>query len=65
MQVNQIATAAEEQTATTAEISNNIHQVTEIVQDTARNAQESASAAARLASLTEDLRKLVGEFRLS
>ena len=31
MQINQIATAAEEQTATTTEISNNMQQITEVV----------------------------------
>ncbi|MBT0663477.1 methyl-accepting chemotaxis protein [Geobacter pelophilus] len=64
MQVNQVATAAEEQTATTAEISNNIHQITEVVQGTANGAQESATAASRLAGLANDLQQLVGQFKL-
>jgi methyl-accepting chemotaxis protein len=38
-QVNQIAIAAEEQTATTGEISQNIQQITQVVHDTARGAR--------------------------
>ncbi|MSM40610.1 MAG: HAMP domain-containing protein [Geobacter sp.] len=65
MQVNQVATAAEEQTATTGEISNNIHQITEVVHETAKGAQESASAAGQLASLAEDLQRLVRQFKVN
>ena len=65
MQVNQIATAAEEQTATTGEITGNIQQITEVVQDTSRGAHESATAAGQLAGLAQDLRSLVGQFRLA
>ncbi|MRR34923.1 methyl-accepting chemotaxis protein, partial [bacterium] len=64
-QVGQIATAAEQQTATTAEITNNIQQITEVVQETARSAQESAMAASRLTQLAEELQRMVGRFRLS
>ncbi len=64
MQVNQVATAAEEQTATTSEISNNIHQITEVVQGTAKGAQESASAAGQLAQTAEELQRIVGQFKL-
>ncbi len=63
MQVNQIATAAEEQTATTSEISKNIQQITEVVHDTARGAQESAAAANQLAKLAEDLQDGVEFFK--
>jgi methyl-accepting chemotaxis protein len=65
MQVNQIATAAEAQTATTGEITGNIQQITEVVHDTSRGAHESASAAGQLARLADDLRSLVGQFRLA
>ncbi|TGU72838.1 methyl-accepting chemotaxis protein [Geomonas terrae] len=64
-QVNQIATAAEEQTATTGEITNNILQITEVVQDTSRGAQTCATAASHLAGLSQDLQRLVGQFRLA
>ncbi|BEH10971.1 MULTISPECIES: methyl-accepting chemotaxis protein [Geobacter] len=65
MQVSQIATAAEEQTATTGEINNNIQQITEVVQLTARGAEESAQAAEQLAKLAEELQDLVYKFKLS
>jgi methyl-accepting chemotaxis protein len=64
MQVNQIATAAEEQTATTGEITNNIMQITDVVQETSRGAHVSATAASNLAHLAEDLQGLVRQFRL-
>jgi methyl-accepting chemotaxis protein len=64
MQVNQIATAAEEQTATTAEISSNMLQITEVVQATSQGAQESATAAAQLSGHAEELLRLVRQFKL-
>lgn len=63
-QVNQIATAAEEQTATTSEISSNMMQITDVVQQTARGAHESAAAASQLNSVAEELQRLVKEFKL-
>ncbi|HBA87052.1 MAG TPA: hypothetical protein DCZ75_03425 [Geobacter sp.] len=65
LQVNQIATAAEEQTATTGEISSNIQNINEVVQDTSKNAQESAASALQLSRLAEEQQNLVGQFRLS
>ena len=64
MQVNQIATAAEEQTATTNEITSNIHRITAVVQATSRGAAETASASANLSHESEQLQRLVGQFRL-
>jgi methyl-accepting chemotaxis protein len=64
-QVNQIATAAEEQTATTGEITTNIQQITDVVNETARGAQESAIAANQLTSLAHELKSLVGQFQLA
>ena len=64
-QVNQIAVAAEQQTAITGEISSNIHQITEVVSETARGAQESASAASQLASLAGTMQHLVDQFKLT
>ena len=65
MQVNQIATAAEQQTSTTNEIARNIQQISTVVTDSTRGAQESASAASRLASLADELQKVVGQFKLA
>jgi methyl-accepting chemotaxis protein len=64
MQVNQIATAAEEQTATTAEISHNMIQITEVIHQTARGAEETAAAASQLAGQAQQLQQLVAKFRL-
>ena len=63
-EVNQIAVASEEQTATTNEIANNIQQISEVMQQTARNIQENADAAAQLANLSKDLQKAIGQFRV-
>lgn len=65
MQINQIATAAEQQTATTNEITNNIQQITDVVHETAKGSQESASAANQLSRLSEELNHLVGNFKLA
>lgn len=64
MQVNQIATAAEEQTATISEITGNITQISEVVQRTAQGSQDSSVAAAQLACLSDDLSTLVAQFKL-
>jgi methyl-accepting chemotaxis protein len=64
-QVNQIAVAAEQQTAITGEISSNIHQITEVVAGTARGAQESATAASQLAELAGTMQHLVDQFKLT
>jgi methyl-accepting chemotaxis protein len=64
-QVNQIATAAEEQTATISEITGNINQISDIVQRSAQGSQDSSLAAAQLASLSDDLSTLVTQFKLS
>ncbi|CAH2030979.1 methyl-accepting chemotaxis protein [Trichlorobacter ammonificans] len=64
-QIGQIATAAEEQTATTGEISGNMQKITEVVQDTAGGAQRTAAAAARLSGLAQDLEAIVAQFRLN
>ncbi|QWV93146.1 methyl-accepting chemotaxis protein [Geomonas oryzisoli] len=64
MQVNQVATAAEEQTATTGEISRSMQQITETVRQTASGAHESAVAAHELNGSAEKLQRLVGHFKL-
>jgi methyl-accepting chemotaxis protein len=64
MQVSQIATAAEQQTATTGEVTTNIQQITEVVQQTAKGADETATAAAQLAGQAQELKNLVGRFKL-
>ncbi|GFO58131.1 methyl-accepting chemotaxis protein [Geomonas silvestris] len=63
LQVNQIAVAAEEQTATTLEINKNVQQITEVANLTARSSHEEAAAANQLARLAEDLKGMVQQFR--
>ena len=64
-QVSQIATAAEEQTATTNEVTSNVLQITDVVQTSARGSDETASAAAQLAGQAQELQSLVSSFRLA
>ncbi|MBJ6801325.1 methyl-accepting chemotaxis protein [Geomonas propionica] len=64
MQVNQVATAAEEQTATTGEISGSMQQITLIVQQTASGANESAVAARELYRNAEQLQQMVEHFQV-
>ena len=64
-QVNQIATASEEQTATTGEISQNMQQITQVVHETALGAQESATAASQLTGFSGELQHIVAQFKLA
>lgn len=64
MQVNQIATAAEEQTATSSDISCNMHQITEVVRQASIGAHESATTAALLSGNAEELQRIVRQFKL-
>ena len=64
-QINQIATAAEEQMATTAEITSNIHQMTEVVQMSASCSHDSAEASKNLLKHAGELRRLVKHFNLA
>ncbi|GFO66920.1 methyl-accepting chemotaxis protein [Geomonas limicola] len=63
LQVNQIAVAAEEQTATTLEINKNVQQITDVASQTANASHEEAAAANQLARLAEDLKGMVQQFR--
>ena len=64
-QANQIATAAEQQTATTGEISSNMQDITAIVQRSAAGAAETAGSANRLSHLADDLQRIVGQFKVA
>jgi methyl-accepting chemotaxis protein len=64
-QANQIASAVEEQTATTSEISNNMLRITEIVRNSAEGAQETDHAAGKLTTLAQELQRSVTRFRLA
>ena len=63
-QINQIATAAEEQTATTNEISKSMHDITQVVSSASGSSQETAGAASQLARMAEELKRIVAQFRM-
>ncbi|HEC12709.1 MAG TPA: methyl-accepting chemotaxis protein [Acidiferrobacteraceae bacterium] len=60
----QIASAAEEQSATAEEINRNITSITEIAHETSTGAQQTASASEDLARLGAELQGLVGQFKV-
>jgi len=64
MQINQIATAAEEQTATTGDIAGNISRINDVARDSSSSARECSLAASNLSSLAEELQRQVGKFRV-
>ncbi len=64
MQVSQIATAAEEQTATTQEITNNIQTITDVVSRNVENARSTTRASNLLVQQVDELHALVSNFRL-
>ncbi len=64
MQMRQIATATEEQTVTTGEISNKIQMITQVMQGSSDVAKDAAAAAGELAEIADELRQIVGRFRL-
>jgi len=64
-QIGQIATAAEEQTATTNEINSSVQHMTDEVSTTAQGAKHAADSASQLAALAEGLEQLMGQFKLA
>jgi methyl-accepting chemotaxis protein len=65
MEINQIATTAEEQTATTIEITNNIQQITDVAQMNASCSNDAAGAARELVTHAENLQSLVSRFKVA
>lgn len=63
-QINQIAVAAEEEMATTNEITSNMHQVAMVMNDTSRRVHENAGEAAQLAQLAQELKEITSTFKL-
>ena len=64
MQVSQVAAATEQQSATTTEITNNILQLTHVVNNSSRGAQASATATSGLSGLAENMLGLMRQFKL-
>ncbi|ANA40889.1 MULTISPECIES: methyl-accepting chemotaxis protein [Geobacter] len=63
--VSQVAIAAEEQSATTASITENIHRIALVIRDAAQGAQQTETAAADLAQSAVELQRMVNRFKLS
>ncbi|MSN24602.1 MAG: HAMP domain-containing protein [Geobacter sp.] len=63
-QISQIATAAEEQTATTREISSNVMNLNDLAQQNDHALHETAVAANDVSRQAEELKRLVGHFKL-
>ena len=62
--VSQVATAAEEQSATSANITESMRQITGVVHDTATGALYSEQAATELARSAQELKAVVSRFKL-
>jgi len=60
----QIASAAEEQSVTTEEINRNIINIQSIAEQTASGAEQTAASSNELSNLGEQLRNLVGQFKV-
>ncbi|MDP2285160.1 MAG: methyl-accepting chemotaxis protein, partial [Pseudohongiella sp.] len=60
----QIASAADQQTAAAREINLNIHGISDVAESTGRSVEQSGEASESLASLAERLRGLVLQFRV-
>ncbi|MDR3579127.1 MAG: methyl-accepting chemotaxis protein [Oryzomonas sp.] len=63
MQVGQIATAAEEQTATTSEITGNIHRISSIIEGASKGAHDTASASSNLSNMGDELNRMISQFK--
>ena len=61
--VSQVATAAEEQSATTSNITDSMRDIIGVVEEAASGAQNSARAAAELAASARSLQEMVNRFR--
>ena len=64
LQIKQVSIAAEEQTAVTLDISNNMHQITEVVAQTSSGAKETTRAADELSALAGGLDTIVKQFKV-
>ncbi len=64
-QISQIASAAEEQTATTQEISSNILMITEVVEQNVNNARSTTTATTLLTQQVDELHNLVSSLQLA
>ncbi|MBJ6723910.1 methyl-accepting chemotaxis protein [Geomesophilobacter sediminis] len=63
-QINQIATASEEQTATTREISGNIQNISDTIHVLAQSSREVSQASSHLSDLSVELQDVVAAFQV-
>lgn len=63
-EINQIAVASEEETATTNEIAKSIQQISGTMKETAVKIQENSRASSELSSLAKELEAMVDRFKL-
>jgi methyl-accepting chemotaxis protein len=63
-EINQIAVASEQETATTNEIASSIQQISQVMQEISKQIQGNAEASAKLAGLSKELQETVGQFKL-
>ncbi len=63
-QINQIAAAVEQETATTAQTSKNIQAVSRVMSDTSAKVHETAPAAVEVGKVAEALETMIKQFRL-
>lgn len=63
-EIQQTATASQQQTDTTDEIAKNMQNISAIMERTSTNVSNNAQAAADMATLALDLKKLIGKFKL-
>ncbi|MDR3581352.1 MAG: methyl-accepting chemotaxis protein [Oryzomonas sp.] len=65
VQVSQIATAAEEQSATSIEISNNIQEMTFVIQQSSVGTQQIATSSSEMARMAEELKNQISWFKVA
>lgn len=63
--VAQVATAAEQQSATTAGITSNMHMISQVISSSSHDAQTTRQAASELANSASRLQEMVSRFRLA
>jgi methyl-accepting chemotaxis protein len=64
-QINQIAESSGGQSSMTEEIAKNVQQISEIIKDATKSVGGNAESATRIANLSTELKKLMGQFKLA
>ncbi|WP_165495830.1 methyl-accepting chemotaxis protein [Marinobacter halodurans] len=63
-EIEQIAVASRQTTATTEELSNNLHRVARLMDETADNVNQNSQIVSKLSASANDMMHLIGQFRL-